>query len=72
MRKYLYCMIDGNEYDYDDPYTTTDDIEVAYEWIREGCEQVAMLDAMSLEYLGYMDFEDLPEFKKQLEDEEWD
>lgn len=65
-------MIDGNEYDYDDPVTTTDNVEVAYDWIRNGCVQVAILDAFSLEYLGYMDAEDLPEFKEQLEVQEWD
>ena len=63
MRKYVYCMIEGNSYDYEDESKMTDDIEVAYSWIRNGCEQVAMLDALSLEYCGYMDFEDLPEFK---------
>lgn len=66
---YIYCMIENNTYDYEDPYTTTDDIEVAYNWIREGCEEVAILDALSYEYYGYMDFEDLPEFKAQLEED---
>ena len=49
MRKYVYCMIEGNSYDYEDESKMTDDIEVAYSWIRNGCEQVAILDALSLE-----------------------
>lgn len=60
-RHYLFCMIDTetNSYDYDDPASTTDDIETAYNWIDKGCEQVAILDVCSLEYLGYLDNEDL-------------
>lgn len=64
----IYCMIENNTYDYEDPYTTTDDIEVAYNWIREGCEEVAILDALSYEYYGYMNFEDLPEFIAHIEE----
>lgn len=60
-RRYLFCMIDTetNSYDYDDPASTTDDIEEVYSWIDNGCEQVAILDACSFEYLGYLDNEDL-------------
>jgi len=60
-RLYLYCMIDEatNSYDYEDEATCTNDIEVAYEWIKAGCKQVAILDELSYEYLGYMDYEDL-------------
>lgn len=61
MRKFIYCMIDieTNSYDYDNPAECTDDIEQAYSWIENGCEQVAILDACDLSYLGYMDIEDL-------------
>lgn len=52
-------MIINNTYDYDDEGTTTDDIETAYNWLRAGCEEIAILDGLSLEYLGYMDYEDL-------------
>lgn len=60
-RMYIYCMIDTktNSYDYNDLASTTDDLETAYNWIQEGCKQVAILDALSYEYLGYMDCEDL-------------
>lgn len=60
-RMYIYCMIDKatNSYDYDDPATTTDDYETALNWIKCGTEQVAILDALSYEYLGYLDYEDL-------------
>lgn len=57
----IYSMIDPatNSYDYDNPASTTDDVETAYNWIANGCEQVAILDACDLSYLGYMDSEDL-------------
>lgn len=71
-RKYIYCMVIGNEYDVDNPLYTTDDIEIAYNWIRKGCEQVALLDSLSLEYCGYMDYEDLPEFRADYDDWEDD
>lgn len=55
----IYSMIINNTYDYDNEGTTTDDIEVVYDWLRAGCEQVAILDGCSLAYLGYMDYGDL-------------
>lgn len=60
-RLYLFCMIDEatNSYDYEDETTCTNDIETAYKWLQDGCKQIAMLDALSYEYLGYMDIEDL-------------
>ena len=60
-RMYIYCMINeaSHSYDYDDAGSTTDDVEVAYSWIANGCKEVAILDALSYEYLGYMDYEDL-------------
>ena len=59
-RKYLYSIIDTetNSYDYDNELTTTDDLEQVWHWIKNGVQQVACLDACSLEYLGYMDIED--------------
>lgn len=56
MRKYVFAIIVDNVYDID---SVTDDIEVAYQWLRDGAGEVAMLDALSLEYLGYLDTEDL-------------
>lgn len=69
-RLYLYCMIDEatNSYDYEDEATCTNEIEVAYGWIEAGCKQVAILDALSYEYLGYMDIEDTPTFKNYCDD----
>lgn len=65
-RSYIYTGIyDDNTYDYDNVFSTTDDIETAYNWIRLGLfKEVAMLDALSLEYLGSLDVTSLPEFKK--------
>ena len=65
-RSYIYTGIyDDNTYDYDNVFSTTDDIETAYNWIRLGLfNEVAMLDALSLEYLGSLDVTSLPEFKK--------
>ncbi len=58
---YIYSQIDAdNTYDYDDDATTTDDKYIALAWIEDGkCEQVAVLDALSLEYLGYLDADDV-------------
>ena len=58
---YIYSQIDAdNTYDYDDDATTTDDKYMALAWIEEGkCEQVAVLDALSLAYLGYLDADDV-------------
>lgn len=60
-RKYLFSIIDPatNSYDYDNDATTTDDLNQVWKWLESGVEQVACLDACSLEYLGYMDNEDL-------------
>ena len=62
---YIYSQIDAdNTYDYDDDATTTDDKYMALAWIEEGkCEQVAVLDALSLEYLGYLDADDVNELR---------
>lgn len=64
-RSYIYTGIyDDNTYDYNNVFSTTDDIETAYNWIRLGLfKEVAMLDAL-LEYLGSLDVTSLPEFKK--------
>ena len=67
MRIYIYTMIIDNEYDYENEGTTTDNLEIAYDWLRAGCKEIAILDACSYEYLGYMDYEDLPEFKESIE-----
>lgn len=56
MRKYVFAIIVDNVYDID---SATDDIELAYHWLRNGAHEVAMLDALSLEYYGYLDAEDL-------------
>ncbi len=58
---YIYSQIDAdNTYDYDNDATTTDDKYIALAWIEEGkCEQVAVLDALSLAYLGYLDTDDV-------------
>lgn len=65
-RKYLYSIIDTetNSYDYDNGLTTTDDLDQVWWWLEHGVEQVACLDACSLEYLGYMDIEDLMNHKE--------
>ena len=57
----LYTMIDllTNSYDYEDETKTTDSIDVAYKWILAGCKEVAILDALSYEYLGYMTIDDI-------------
>ena len=56
MRKYVFAIVTDNVYDID---TAVDDIEVAYQWLRDGEDHIAMLDALSLEYCGYLDAEDL-------------
>ena len=59
MRKYIYTMIIGNEYDYECAGCTTEHIDIAYMWIKAGCKQVAILDACDLSYQGYLDIEDV-------------
>ena len=58
---HIYSQIDAdNTYDYDNDATTTDDKYIALAWIEDGkCEQVAVLDALSLAYLGYLDADDI-------------
>ena len=62
---YIYSQIDAdNTYNYDDDATTTDDKYIALAWIEDGkCEQVAVLDALSFEYLGYLDADDVNELR---------
>ena len=69
---YIYSQIDAdNTYDYDNDATTTDDKYIALAWIEEGkCEQVAVLDALSLAYLGYLDTDDVNDTNSY--DEEYD
>lgn len=69
---YIYSQIDAdNTYDYDNDVTTTDDKYIALAWIEEGkCEQVAVLDALSLAYLGYLDADDVNDADSY--DEEYD
>ena len=69
---YIYSQIDAdNTYDYDNDATTTDDKYIALAWIEEGkCEQVAVLDALSLAYLGYLDTDDVNDANSY--DEEYD
>ena len=69
---YIYSQIDAdNTYDYDNDATTTDDKYIALAWIEEGkCEQVAVLDALSLAYLGYLDADDVNDADSY--DEEYD
>lgn len=61
MRKLIYTMCFGNEYDYERAACTTDNVDDAYAWLEAGCKQIAILDACSYEYLGYMDIQDLYE-----------
>ena len=67
---YIYSQIDAdNTYDYDNDATTTDDKYIARAWIEEGkCEQVAVLDALSLEYLGYLDADDVNDVGSYVEE----
>lgn len=71
---YIYSQIDAdNTYDYDNDTTTTDDKYIALAWIEEGkCEQVAVLDALSLEYLGYLDADDVNDVSSYNEDNDYD
>ena len=71
---YIYSQIDAdNTYDYDNDATTTDDKYIALAWIEEGkCEQVAVLDALSFEYLGYLDVDDVNDVSSYDEDDDYD
>ena len=71
---YIYSQIDAdNTYDYDNDATTTDDKYIALAWIEDGkCEQVAVLDALSLEYLGYLDADDINDVSSYNEDDDYD
>ena len=71
---YIYSQIDAdNTYDYDNDATTTDDKYIALAWIEDGkCEQVAVLDALSLEYLGYLDADDINDVSSYDEDDNYD
>lgn len=71
---YIYSQIDAdNTYDYDNDATTTDDKYVALAWIEDGkCEQVAVLDALSLAYLGYLDADDVNDVSSYDEDDDYD
>lgn len=68
---YIYSQIDAdNTYDYDNDATTTDDKYIALAWIEDGkCEQVAVLDALSLEYLGYLDADDVNDVSSYNDDD---
>jgi hypothetical protein len=71
---YIYSQIDAdNTYDYDNDTTTTDDKYIALAWIEEGkCEQVAILDALSFEYLGYLDIDDVNDVSSYDEVDDYD
>lgn len=71
---FIYSQIDAdNTYDYDNDVTTTDDKYMALAWIEDGkCEQVAVLDALSLEYLGYLDMDDVNDVSSYDEDNDYD
>ena len=71
---YIYSQIDANNtYDYDNDATTTDDKYVALAWIEDGkCEQVAILDALSFAYLGYLDADDINNVSSYDEDVDYD
>ena len=71
---YIYSQIDAdNTYDYDNDATTTDDKYIALAWIEDGeCEQVAVLDALSLAYLGYLDVDDINNVSSYDEDNDYD
>lgn len=71
---YIYSQIDtDNTYDYDNDATTTDDKYIALAWIEDGkCEQVAVLDALSLAYLGYLDADDINDVSSYDEDNDYD
>ena len=59
MRSELYTMVINDEYDYENEAITTDNKEVAKMWLQAGVKEIAILDALSYEYLGYMDESDL-------------
>ena len=61
MKSELYSMIIDNEYDYDNDGTTTDNKQIAFQWLRAGVQEIAILDALSYEYLGEYSQDDLPE-----------
>lgn len=71
---YIYSQIDAdNTYDYDNDATTTDDKYIALAWIENGkCEQVAVLDALSFAYLGYLDADDVNDVSSYDEDDDYD
>lgn len=71
---YIYSQIDvDNTYDYDNDATTTDDKYIALAWIEDGkCEQVAVLDALSLAYLGYLDADDVNDVSSYNEVDDYD
>ena len=71
---YIYSQIDAdNTYDYDDDATATDDKYMALAWIEEGkCKQVAVLDALSLEYFGYLDADDVNDVNSYSEVDDYD
>ena len=71
---YIYSQIDAdNTYDYDNDATTTDDKYIALAWIEEGkCKQVAVLDALSLEYFGYLDADDVNDVNSYSEVDDYD
>lgn len=71
---FIYSQIDAdNTYDYDNDVTTTDDKYMALTWIEDGkCEQVAVLDALSLAYLGYLDMDDVNDVSSYDEDNDYD
>ena len=52
-------MVINDEYDYENEAITTDNKEVAKMWLQAGVKEIAILDALSYEYLGYMDESDL-------------
>lgn len=59
MRSELYTMVINDEYDYENEALTTDNKEIAKMWLNAGVKEIAILDALSYEYLGYMDESDL-------------
>ena len=61
MKNELYTMIIDNDYDYYNESITTDNKQIAFQWLRAGVKEIAILDALSYEYLGSMSEDDLPE-----------
>lgn len=74
MKIELYTMIIDNEYDYENDGLTTDNKQVAVEWLRAGVKEIAILDALSYEYLGSMTEDVLPENGGEIEyiDDDYD